>query len=360
MALPVAAEQAPPLAPAPEQAPPLASAPEQALPPAPPPARRPPAQPALTPEQTESNRLATEGLQLLQRGDFDVATQKLQEALQSDPNNVLASTFLGFLAFRNGEMDKARGYCQKAAEVSPNAPLALLLLGRMNEVTGDVAKALEFYARSAQAGAASPTAQTDGGLAIAAHAHYLGSFLQRKAGNSAGALDSLDQTLRVFPKNVNAWYEKGQVLAELSRPAEAVEAFDHALTDRGSWYAPEAWLYPIRRYLFLEENSHYWKAVALRKAGKLPEAAAELATLAPMVAARVGSEIAGSGDGAPLQVLEGEVDLSYYQTHLELARIYSEMGQKGQAVDTLRAYLRIDGLDATRTAQARELMRTVR
>src|SRR5262249_49343329 len=152
-------------APQPEPAPPQ-PAPQPA--PAPQPSATPVPQGRTTPEQAEANRLVGEGLQALQKGDFQTATDKLQQALQSDPSNILAHPSLGFLAFRNGELDKAAPFLQKAVDAGQN-PLALLVLGRMSELQGDSAKALDFYTRAAAAGVASPTAQTDGGLAISAH-----------------------------------------------------------------------------------------------------------------------------------------------------------------------------------------------
>ena len=339
--------------------PPAETAPSATQPAAPEPVQAPAVpRPALTPAQVEAYRLATEGLQALQRGDFPTATARLHQALESDADNVLANTFLGFLAFRNGDLDKAASHCGKAADGGAS-PLALLVLGRIAELQRDSHGAEDLYVRAAESGLASPTAQTDGGQAIAAHASYLGSFLDRAQGDHARALENLEQTLRTFPKNVNAWYEKGQVLLELGRPAEAAEAFGHCLADRMAWYAPEAWLYPLRRYLFLQENAAYWRAVALHRAGTPAEAAAILSELTPVVASRFGAETAGSA-GGPLRALEGEVDLSYYQSHFELARVYDSMGEKGHAVDTLRGYLRIPGIDPASAARAKELLKTLR
>ncbi len=352
----------PPPQPQPAPAPAPSSPPPQ--PGQPPPLAAPPApaKPALTPEQAKAQELATEGLQLLQQGDLDAAASKFNDALAQDGQNVIANTFLGFIAFRRGDLDGASRYCSKALQADTKMPLALLLLGRAKEATGDVPAAKDFYLRAAQAGAASPTAHSDGGLAIAAHARYLIALQEEKEGNHTAALSDLDETLRVFPKNVNAMYEKGLALLALGKNEEAAEAFGKSLSERAGWYSPEAWLYPIRRYLFLEENSHYWRGVALHKAGRLQEAANELSPLLPIVESRIGSETlsTSSGSSKTSQALEGELDLSYYDAHMEMARVLKDMGQRDRAVATLRAFMKLERSGPQRIAKAKELLREIR
>ena len=60
------------------------------------------------------------GLNYMQRGDYQVALDKLQRALQQDPNLSSAHNTIAILYQRLGEMDKAEYHFKKAIQLVPN------------------------------------------------------------------------------------------------------------------------------------------------------------------------------------------------------------------------------------------------
>jgi tetratricopeptide (TPR) repeat protein len=299
---------------------------------------------------------------LLHQGLLDLAQEKLEEALTLDPENIIANNFTAFLAFRRGNVERAREYCNRVLAVDPAVPLTLLMVGRMDEAIGEKSLAAESYLKAAEAGRASTTAAADGGLAIAAHSRYLRALLLREMRRHDEALADLNETLDVFPSNLNALYEKGLAQLELGRDAEAAETLQSVNSEGTNWVAPEAWLFPVRRYLFLEENAHYWRGVALQRAGRPNEAVQELEPLVPLVESRIGSDLGSSSALTPdaQRVLEGELDLSYYDTHFVLARLYHGMDDRSQAKQTLRGLMKVEGIGKARKARAKELLQELR
>ncbi len=56
----------------------------------------------------------------MERGDNEIALEKLKRALQFDPNYAMAHTVIGVLYGRIGDLDKAGTHYKRAVELSPN------------------------------------------------------------------------------------------------------------------------------------------------------------------------------------------------------------------------------------------------
>ncbi|HEV2764542.1 MAG TPA: tetratricopeptide repeat protein [Pyrinomonadaceae bacterium] len=98
-----------------------------------------PASPPQT-KQQQAERLVSEGVAALERGDQSDARELLRRALESDPANVSAHTYLGVLADRSGDLAEAERHFAAAAIAAPLLPSArnnhgavLLRMGRERE-----------------------------------------------------------------------------------------------------------------------------------------------------------------------------------------------------------------------------------
>jgi Tfp pilus assembly protein PilF len=87
--------------------------------------------------QKRAEGLIAEGIAALERRDTDTARNLFQRALQADPNNELAHTYLGVIADRTGDLAEAERQFAAAAIAAPTSPSArnnhgaiLLRLGR--------------------------------------------------------------------------------------------------------------------------------------------------------------------------------------------------------------------------------------
>lgn len=65
------------------------------------------------------------GVQYLQRGDYEVALQKLKKAIAQDPRSATAHNALAILYQTLGEEEKATYYFQQAVNIDPNNSQAL-------------------------------------------------------------------------------------------------------------------------------------------------------------------------------------------------------------------------------------------
>ena len=100
---------------------------------------------ASTSTQSKDNKeraasLVAEGVAALEREDVSAAQALFRRALQADPNNELAHTYLGVIADRGGDMTEAERQFAAAAIASPTSPAArnnhgviLLRLGRAEQ-----------------------------------------------------------------------------------------------------------------------------------------------------------------------------------------------------------------------------------
>jgi Tfp pilus assembly protein PilF len=103
-------------------------------------------------------RLVAEGVAALERGDDATARDHLQKALDLNPSNAEAHTYLGVLADRAGDLRAAEQHLARAARLAPASATArnnygaiLMRLGRTREAAAEFEGALRADARHAGA-----------------------------------------------------------------------------------------------------------------------------------------------------------------------------------------------------------------
>jgi tetratricopeptide (TPR) repeat protein len=100
-----------------------------------------------TTRHEKATSLVAEGAAAIERNDMAAAQASFQQALELEPRNVAAHTYLGVMADRAGNLKEAESHFAQAARFSPESPSArnnygaiLLRLGRTEEA------AIEFKA----------------------------------------------------------------------------------------------------------------------------------------------------------------------------------------------------------------------
>lgn len=281
------------------------------------------------------------------------AKARFEKALTLDPNNQIAHSRLGYLVFRKGDFVRAAQEAEIATRIDPTDALSWVILGRSREATGDSAKAESAYAAAVDTLAQAKTGER---LVSVALAHYLRAMLHIERSDMTGVEADLKEALRIYPKNAYAHYEYGLALFKSGKFAEAADAFKLAEDALPTFQPQENWVYPSRRYLFLEENLHYWRGVALRESGHPDDAIAEFEKVIPKAESMVGSTMTQQVSTASAQ-LEGKVETSFYNADYDAAVAYIAKGNKDRAQALLKTILRVNMADAETLKRAKELLK---
>lgn len=216
-----------------------------------------------------------------ERGRYDEAVQRYNEALKRDPAVVGAYLGLGNIAVARGNWSIARDHYRRGLEVNhDNLPL-LLALGRAQLTGGDAAAALATFRRAQELAPGSAAAYAGAGQAL------------WKSGRTDEALAELGEAARRNPSDAETLLAIGEIDAALGRSREALDAYAQASKARKDWYEPHF----RRGVLLLEQQQtgpaidelqaavklndqfaqgHYWLGRARRAAGQYPEAIRQL------------------------------------------------------------------------------------
>jgi tetratricopeptide (TPR) repeat protein len=90
--------------------------------------------------------LTREGIALFNKGQYDAAIEKLEEALLLDPENIVVLANLGTVEDRNGHHEKAIGYLEHAWALSDPPVVALAVpLGLAYYNAGEMEKAIGVF-----------------------------------------------------------------------------------------------------------------------------------------------------------------------------------------------------------------------
>ncbi len=138
-----------------------------------------------------------------------------------------------------------------------------------------------------------------------------------------------------------------------------MEAFGQAEEVVPGFQPQESWIYPSRRYFFLEDNLRFWSGVALRQAGKPDDALAKFEPLLAKVDSMAGSTLTQKGSGAAAG-LEGQIETSFYNVHYEAALACEAKGDKGRAQSLIKTMLKLNLADAETQRQAKELQKRLK
>jgi tetratricopeptide (TPR) repeat protein len=110
--------------------------------------------------------LVDEGLQLHVEGDLAGAGQRYREAIDADPESLLAHYNLGLIHQVEGRAREARLEYQRVVELDPAYVPALFNLGILAAADGDAERAMDLYRRVIEADPAFANAQFNLGLLL--------------------------------------------------------------------------------------------------------------------------------------------------------------------------------------------------
>jgi len=171
----------------------------------------------LDPENAEVEMVL--GLAYQARGDLSKAEEHLRRAIAMKPDYADARNNLGIVLAERKEWDKAiREFEAAAANVMYTTPeRAFFNLGEAYRAKGDPARAEDAYRR-----------------ALRANERYAPAYIALSAvlggqGQWKDAASVLTRCVEVLPDYASGWMELGRVYLRLSRPAEALKAFDKVL-----------------------------------------------------------------------------------------------------------------------------------
>ena len=166
---------------------------------------------------TEFYRLVDNGLELLQKRQYEAAIAEFRKALAMDPSDPTALSNLGVALTSAGRFDEAAAQFRKAIEVEPenfkahgNLGVALARAGRFNEAVAPLEKAVGLDPEDAR------TRSALGGALV-------------NTGRLEDAVVHLRKALEIDPNDADANNNLGGVLARTGRFDEAIPHFQKAL-----------------------------------------------------------------------------------------------------------------------------------
>jgi type IV pilus biogenesis/stability protein PilW len=161
----------------------------------------------------------TLGLVYQARGDMSKAEENLRRAIDKKPDFADARNNLGIVLAERKAWDEAiREFEAAAANVMYRTPeRAYFNLGEAYRVKGDPAKAEGAYRRALRANE------------LYAPAYVALSAVLGGQGKWNDAASVLTRCVEVLPDYPSCWMELGRAWLRLSRPAEALKAFDKVL-----------------------------------------------------------------------------------------------------------------------------------
>jgi predicted O-linked N-acetylglucosamine transferase (SPINDLY family) len=118
---------------------------------------------------------------------------------------------------QRGELKLAREQYQAILTADPRCFDALHLLGMVTADLGGLDEGISLVRR------ATSLDRSQG------HAHLNLATLLLRRGDSAAALESLDEAIELMPGNADAWFMRGNLLHEQNRLAEAISNYERAL-----------------------------------------------------------------------------------------------------------------------------------
>ncbi|MBD8525293.1 type IV pilus biogenesis/stability protein PilW [Pseudomarimonas arenosa] len=153
---------------------------------------------AVSDERTDAAELQAKlGQEYISKGDFETAQEKLQRAVQLDPNLASAHTLLGILNERINRPELAEQFYRKAVKLKPDDGAASNNLGAFLCAQGRFEESLPYFDKAVQ----DPFYKTP------AVAFTNQGVCARKAGQRSRAEESLRRALELEPRNTVALYE---------------------------------------------------------------------------------------------------------------------------------------------------------
>ncbi|MBS9389954.1 MAG: tetratricopeptide repeat protein [Dolichospermum sp. WA123] len=156
------------------------------------------------------------GLALARSGKYPEAITALQQAVQSQPDFVPAWNYLSLVYRESNQLDKALAAINQAIQLQPNNPnlynqkyVVLINLKRYKEAAAAINKAIELSPRAA---------------------FYLSrGNVRDDLGDKQGAIDDLNQAIKINPNFAQAYYNRGNVRDDLGDKQGAIDDYNQAI-----------------------------------------------------------------------------------------------------------------------------------
>lgn len=154
----------------------------------------------------------------LEQKEFDAALSDLQKALEIDPNFALGYYGIGNVRRATGDFDQAIAAYDKALELNPNAAaIVYLARGVARQMDGNCKEALKDFATALRAAPRAPQILKARGRCW------------RGINEPAFAVDELTQAILLYPRDPEAYYERGMALLQQAEYGKAGADFDEAI-----------------------------------------------------------------------------------------------------------------------------------
>jgi superkiller protein 3 len=194
-----------------------------------------------------SEALALKGNELLIKDQDTAAKAYFDEALKYNPNNAMAFYGLGEL-FAGRELDsESIANYERALRNDKDLTEIYVPLGILYYQAGDIAKADDLLSKAMAVDAESAETQ-----------YYMG-LVRYSQNNNQAALTAFRNATRLKPDYAEAYFYTGETLERLKRPAEAVIEYENALKHKpiyfeaalsqgSAYYEQEKWTEAIASY----------------------------------------------------------------------------------------------------------------
>ncbi len=215
-------------------------------------------------QQPQASALLSAAQQHIQVGQFEPATALLNQMLAADPGSAPANNLLAILALMRTDSTAAVDHARRAVERSPRDYSLQFTLGRAFKAAGDLDRAVASYRRAIELNSAFAEAHVSLGIALKAQgdldaaiacyqrairinpqlavAHSnLGAALSLRAERQAMVdgddnlptpemIEAQQRAATLDPHDPEVQRNLGAILLRAGRPAEAMHAFNAALT----------------------------------------------------------------------------------------------------------------------------------
>jgi tetratricopeptide (TPR) repeat protein len=156
-----------------------------------------------------------------QRGEFEKATEQLQQAIQAQPNYAEAHYTLGTVLKQEGKLPEAAAALREAIRLQPDFAGAHTTLAAVLRQQGDSAAAAE------EARAASRLTTANNDLQAATFATNSGRRLL-SAGDVEGAIAQFRAAIKMADQYAPAHYQLAQALRQQGNAQESARELDRA------------------------------------------------------------------------------------------------------------------------------------
>jgi len=171
-------------------------------------------------DQGEVSQLIEQSTQLWEEGDLEGALAAAAQACRLDPRSSVAHHCRAAALAELDRLEEAREACERGVELAPHDPEALLYaadlhLHTLADEEGGLERGLELARRGVRA------ARKEGDAELEAECLLLCGVGEEQLGDLPGALADVEAALRHLGDDPDALLERGVLLFELCRMAEA-------------------------------------------------------------------------------------------------------------------------------------------